>query len=75
MAEPVSEIVATDIYLEYTPVKGKPYIREHRVWDRAKFLATRIQENTGPKVKAEDRVIVAFSDKAAYIAQQKAARA
>lgn len=63
----------SDLFLEYTPVNGKPsHIRLHRVWDRDRFIASQIEAHTGPKIEANDRVIVSVSNAEAYREQQRA---
>ena len=40
-----------DIYLRYTDVDGNVYVRDHRVWDAALFLAS--QEADARKMNAD----------------------
>ncbi len=69
------EMNCSDLYLEYTDVKGKSHIRQHRVWDRERFIKSQVDSHTGPKVEPEKLVIVSLSDREAYLKQQRAGRA
>lgn len=44
-------LAARDIYLRHTATDGKSYVREHRVWDAARFVAS--QQAAAEKLNAD----------------------
>lgn len=62
-------MVCQDIYLKYTPAKGTPVIRHHRVWDKDRFLKARIEEGAScPKL--EDRFTIMPVDRPPFEARK-----
>ena len=39
---PLEHTSARDVYLRHTDKDGRSYVREHRVWDADKFIASQL---------------------------------
>lgn len=63
-------LVCHDVYLRHTDEHGRSHIREHRVWDSARFIQAQAKAaaEAGGKAKLE------LTTRHAYLQQQNAKR-